>query len=258
VRRWPVDAAGSVSHRAVSAPGVKEGLVAALPVQSFPLAALLADATGLPCAVDNDANCAAIAEWRYGAAKGVNNFVALTVGTFTGSAVVANGQLSRRRTSGPLIGGILIPYASSADGFEHLGVLVGGHMIEQLAAQIPRWSQDAPIRAATVVAYARADDPDARDIISQVRTWFHLLVTAAVNVFDPELVLLSGSLISGASDLLLDGLDAFLECWRLPGAADPPVTRLGRYEDAGLVGAVILAFDKLRVDASIVLDKERT
>ncbi len=59
----------------------------------IPLVKLLNDALHLPCALTNDANAAAIGEMTYGVAKGMNDFVVVTLGTGVGSGFVANGKL---------------------------------------------------------------------------------------------------------------------------------------------------------------------
>lgn len=59
----------------------------------IPLASLIADKFGLPCSLTNDANAAAVGEMMYGAAKGMRDFIMITLGTGVGSGIVANGQL---------------------------------------------------------------------------------------------------------------------------------------------------------------------
>ncbi len=59
----------------------------------IPVAKLMADYSGLPVAVTNDANAAAIGEMRYGIARGVRNFISLTLGTGLGSGIVIDGKL---------------------------------------------------------------------------------------------------------------------------------------------------------------------
>ena len=60
-----------------------------------PIRRILEQETGLPAAVDNDANCMAYAEWKLGAGRGMRDLVCLTLGTGVGSGVVANGALLR-------------------------------------------------------------------------------------------------------------------------------------------------------------------
>lgn len=58
-----------------------------------PLAQLMTDATGIPCTLTNDANAAAMGELAYGAARGMKDFIVITLGTGVGGGVVSNGQL---------------------------------------------------------------------------------------------------------------------------------------------------------------------
>lgn len=59
----------------------------------IPLAALFEEAIGVPTALTNDANAAAIGEMTYGAARGMKDFIMITLGTGVGSGIVINGQL---------------------------------------------------------------------------------------------------------------------------------------------------------------------
>ncbi|GAO45340.1 ROK family protein [Flavihumibacter petaseus] len=59
----------------------------------IPLADMVSEKTGLPTALTNDANAAAVGEMQYGAAKGMRDFITITLGTGVGSGIVANGQL---------------------------------------------------------------------------------------------------------------------------------------------------------------------
>jgi len=58
-----------------------------------PLAQLFSDKLGIPVALTNDANAAAIGEMTYGVARGMKNFIMITLGTGVGSGIVVNGQL---------------------------------------------------------------------------------------------------------------------------------------------------------------------
>lgn len=59
----------------------------------IPLAQKISDKFGIPCAVTNDANAAAIGEMTYGAARGLKDFIMITLGTGVGSGIVINGQM---------------------------------------------------------------------------------------------------------------------------------------------------------------------
>ena len=59
----------------------------------IPLAALLEERLGIPTALTNDANAAAVGEMTYGAARGMKDFIMITLGTGVGSGIVVNGQV---------------------------------------------------------------------------------------------------------------------------------------------------------------------
>ena len=64
-----------------------------LPWQTVPFAQLLSDRFGIPCKITNDANAAAMGEMTYGAARGMKNFIMITLGTGVGSGIVINGNV---------------------------------------------------------------------------------------------------------------------------------------------------------------------
>ena len=64
-----------------------------LPWQSVPFAQLMTDRFGVPCKLTDDANAAAMGEMTYGAARGMKNFIMITLGTGVGSGIVINGDV---------------------------------------------------------------------------------------------------------------------------------------------------------------------
>lgn len=93
------DAVGKVTGIGVGAPNanyftgtIEDGVNLPWPTP-IPLGQLLMDKFGVPVAITNDANAAAIGEMTYGAARGMRDFIMITLGTGVGSGVVVNGQL---------------------------------------------------------------------------------------------------------------------------------------------------------------------
>ena len=64
-----------------------------LPWQTVPFAQLMSDKFGIPCKITNDANAAAMGEMTYGAARGMKNFIMITLGTGVGSGIVIDGKV---------------------------------------------------------------------------------------------------------------------------------------------------------------------
>ena len=103
-----------------------------------PVRAMLEEMTGLPAAVDNDANCMAYAEWKLGAGKGLNDLVCLTLGTGVGSGIVANGRMLRGSlgAAGEL-GHVSIDYQGRPGYYHNFGALenyIGHPRIQEDAA----------------------------------------------------------------------------------------------------------------------------
>lgn len=91
----------------------------------IPFAEMVSEKFGLPAALTNDANAAAVGEMMYGAAKGMKDFIMITLGTGVGSGIVANGQLiyGHDGFAGELGHVIVIP-----DGRIHWGTHMGGSL----------------------------------------------------------------------------------------------------------------------------------
>ena len=64
-----------------------------LPWQTVPFAQLMSEKFGIPCKITNDANAAAMGEMTYGAARGMKNFIMITLGTGVGSGIVIDGKV---------------------------------------------------------------------------------------------------------------------------------------------------------------------
>lgn len=93
------DAVGKVHGIGIGAPNanyytgiIEDGVNLPWPTP-IPLAQLVSEKFGIPVAITNDANAAAIGEMTYGAARGLKDFIMITLGTGVGSGIVINGQL---------------------------------------------------------------------------------------------------------------------------------------------------------------------
>ena len=93
------DAEGKINGIGIGAPNanyftgvIEEGVNLPWPTP-IPLADLISKKFGIPCLITNDANAAAIGEMTYGAARGLKDFIMITLGTGVGSGIVVNGQM---------------------------------------------------------------------------------------------------------------------------------------------------------------------
>ena len=93
------DAEGKINGIGIGAPNanyftgtIEDGVNLPWPTP-IPLADLISEKFGIPCVITNDANAAAIGEMTYGAARGLKDFIMITLGTGVGSGIVINGQM---------------------------------------------------------------------------------------------------------------------------------------------------------------------
>ena len=98
-RRAPGRGGGRARHPGDDRP--RQGLAVSavnLPLEDLPIRDLIGERTGLPVFVDNDATVAALAEHLYGAARGAENAVMLTIGTGIGGGLILGGEIYRGST----------------------------------------------------------------------------------------------------------------------------------------------------------------
>ena len=93
------DCSGKINGIGIGAPNanyytgvIEDGVNLPWP-RPIPLANLVANKFGIPCIITNDANAASIGEMTYGAARGMKDFMMITLGTGVGSGIVVNGQV---------------------------------------------------------------------------------------------------------------------------------------------------------------------
>ena len=180
-------------------------------------------ALNLPVTLENDINLAALGEQWQGVARGVADFVFLSVGTGMGAGVVLGGELHRGRNG-----------AAGEIDFALAGI---GETVDPSAAEVSELAHELAGLTAdprAVFASARRGDAGARAVVDEVarRIALHLAPIAAVA--DVELVVLGGG-IGANGDLLLDPIGQRLAEW-LPFPPRIAVSTLG--EAAVLTGAV--------------------
>jgi glucokinase len=224
-----------------------------------PLQASLQRRLGLNVVVENDANAAAWAEVRFGAGRGSQHVVALTVGTGIGGGIVINGQLVRGQfgaaaefghvrvvPDGRLCGcglrGCWEQYASGRALVREALELVRG--VPERAGALLRLAGGQPerITGEMITQAALAGDSTALHCFDLVGTWLGRGLAGLAAVLDPELFVIGGG-VSAAGEILRAPASAAFTA-SLTGHGHRPVAELRIVElgpDAGLVGAADLA-----------------
>lgn len=227
--------------------------------RDHPLADELERLTGLPVVVENDANAAGWAEFRFGAAREARHMLMLTVGTGLGGAAVMEGVLLRGSAGfagevahmtavpdgqwcGCGLRGCLEQYTAgtalvraakrrAATGDPLLGPLMQ-------AAGGAKKEIDGPL----ITRLAQQGDPGARELIAEIGSWLGMGMASIATLLDPEVIVVGGG-VAEAGDLLLDpAREAYAK--NLTDRAHRPLApfvpaRMGNR--AGIVGAADLA-----------------
>jgi N-acetylglucosamine repressor len=214
--------------------------------RDLPFTDLLSQAVGLPVLADNGVRCMALGELRFGAGRGVPNFVCLAVGTGIGAAIVLDGKLYRG--AGGMageIGHVTVDVAGPPCPCGSCGcleTLASGPAIARRAAAL------APdLAAATAEAVHRAalaGDAGARLALHEAGTYLGVAVANLVKTLNPERVLIGGG-VAGAGELLLGPLRRSVAARALdPASAALPVLPVALGADAGAMGAAALVLDR--------------
>jgi glucokinase len=205
-----------------------------MPLAEIPFRDLMAEELGLPVALDNDGNVAAYAEWARGAGRGTQTLVMLTLGTGIGGGLVLDGRPYHGWAE---VGHIVvqqdgIPCQGICTGHGHLEAYASGSAADRLAR--PRLGEGATAR----------DLVEQRDpALYEVGRRLGAGIATLANLFNPEIVVIGGGFGMAAFDLLLPGLQEVLRVEALTGARDVQVVRAELGEEAGVVGAGLIAFD---------------
>jgi predicted NBD/HSP70 family sugar kinase len=192
-------------------------------LEGRPLARELQAALDLPVTLENDINLAALGEQWQGVARGVDDFVFLSVGTGMGAGLVLHGELHRGRNG-----------AAGEIDFALIGL---GETFDPSAPQVSALAAErAGLREdpRAVFGAARNGDEGARAVVEEVARRIALHIAPIAAVVDVELVVLGGG-IGANGDLLLDPVARLLAEW-LPFPPRVEVSTLG--EAAVLTGAV--------------------
>jgi len=224
-----------------------------------PLQRALAARIDLPVVVENDANAAAWAEYRFGAGRGCSVLTCITLGTGIGGAVVIDGRLYRGAFG-------------VAGEFGHMSVVPDGRRCacgnrgcwemyasgRALARDAREIAEVSPVTAATLIGMADGDpraitgpmvteaarggDPAALEVFAEMGRWLGRGLASLAAALDPQMFVLGGGL-SDAGDLLLrPAAETFHSSLSGRGhrpAAQVRLAQLGPW--AGLVGAADLA-----------------
>ena len=218
-----------------------------IPFEGVALGEELGARLGVPVYLDNDANCAALAEAQFVEGAPAQHLVMLTLGTGVGGGVVIGGRIFRGATG---LGAELGHTVIDPDGPECQGTCPNRGCLETWCSGTAL-EREATARAGErvkgkeVVERARAGDADAQRLLDDLARWLGIGISNFVNVFEPQHLVIGGGL-SAAADLFLDRAREEAGSRALPALFERvrvSVAKAGN--DAGVIGAGLLAAQEL-------------
>ncbi|MBI3287221.1 MAG: ROK family protein [Chloroflexi bacterium] len=242
----------------------REGIVYETPNlpgwHNVPLAARIAKAFETPVRLDNDANLAALGEHRFGAGRGAEEMVYITVSTGIGGGIITRGELLYGwRGSAAEVGHMVIEPSGPRCGCGNRGCLealasgtaIAREAIERIQAGAVSAILDladgevGSVTGKTVTEAAAQGDHLAQEILEQASYYLGIGIATLLNLLNPQLIILGGG-------VALSGRLPDEPMWRAIQEHALPSIRRGveiKYaalgDDAGLLGASVIAFEEL-------------
>ena len=190
--------------------------------RELPLRDMIARRTGLPVALDNDANCAAYGEWWLGAGRGTQRLVGLTLGTGIGGGIVIGGEIyhGASDTAGE-VGHMSVRYPGRNCSCGARGCVEAYASGPALAARAAEGVRSAPdsalaglvqedpgaVTAEAVCDAAAAGDAYAVSVVEETARILAVAVANLVHLLNPEMIVIGGG-VAGAGEVLFGPLRA--------------------------------------------------
>ena len=241
----------------IGAPGaldLKEGIVMEspnLPFENFELVGKIRARYDLPTYLDNDANVATLGEYRFGAGKGTENMIYMTVSTGIGGGAILNGKIFRGSTGNALeIGHTTISQERTRCGCGNLRCaesLASGTAIGKRAKEAVNSNAETSLKnyddvtSKEVFIEAAKGDRVAKEILNTSLTYLGITVANVITSFDPEKVVIGGGVINGG-DIVLETVkeEVAKRCMKVfVDSCSIEKAKLGG--QAGVLGAAALA-----------------
>lgn len=217
-----------------------------------PVGPMAAHDFGVPFVLANDATAGAWGEFRFGAGRGINSLVYLTISTGMGGGAVLGGRLHRGAAgNGGEFGHVMVrPGGRLCTCGRHgcveayaSGTAIAERAMEAIAAGHYSSLSALPQVTTSDVASAAHSDPLARAIWNETTELISSAVIDLVNVFEPELVIMGGG-VTRAGDMLLNPVKAAVASDAMgPAAEAAHVMLAGLGDTVCVVGAGALALD---------------
>jgi len=243
----------------IGAPGiidVEKGFIYYLPNipgwERYPLQSILKKSLKLPVFIDNDANAFALAESRFGAAKGKKRAIFLTLGTGLGGAVICDGKLLEGKTSAAELGHVPINPKGKLCGCGGRGCIETYVGNRYLLSHYKRLKKNKTKVKEVKQLFQRglAGEKEALIVWKEFSHNLGKFLAGMINVFNPQVIIFGGG-VSGAFKLFKPLVAEEIKKQVMqPQNLGVKLVR-AKLSNAGIIGASLLAREKIR-DRKIV------
>ena len=223
---------------------------------NVPLRAILSEHTGLPVRLGNDANAAALGEWRFGSGRGCQNFIYVTISTGIGGGVITEGQLLLgRKGIGGEVGHMTIQVDGPLCGCGNYGcweimasgTALGRFATAALAAEtgagrsslIAELAGDGPVEGRHVAQAAERGDDLAQTIIRREGEMIGVGMVNLMHLYSPERIALGGG-VSKSMALLEPHMRRVIAERAMQPYRDTIVDLAQLGDNVGVIGAAAL------------------
>ena len=232
-----------------------------LPLADIPFRDVMSERLGLPVFIDNDANVATLVEQRFGAARGAQHVVGLTIGTGVGGGLILNGKVYRGHAGSAAELGHMVIDENGPRCQGHcpnhgcLESVASGTAIGREGKVAAEEDSDSDLARAAVAGneitgemvtqLALGGDEVSRMVLGHIGRQLGIAFANFVNIFNPEVIVVGGGAMA-AGDLLLDPAREEMRARGLrPNREQVRIVPARFGPDAGMLGAAVLALDEL-------------
>lgn len=222
--------------------------------RNVPFVEMLTAQIGRHVAIQNDGNCGALGERRFGSAKGVDNLIYLALGTGIGGGIISEGVLiDGKRGLGAEVGHVTVAMDGPRCTCGAVGCVeafASGWAIQREAEAVATTAEgdtmreiagDGAIHAGVVAQAARNGDRAAQLILERAGRALGAVMGAFVNLFDPQMIVFGGG-VAALEDLLIGPAERAMQMHSFVDMRDGmTVTYSSLGDDTGLYGAGALA-----------------
>ncbi len=230
-----------------------------LPIADVPIRDLMTEQLGLPIALDNDGNVAALAEQRFGAGRGKRDVILIGLGTGVAGGIIIDGKIFRGATgSGAELGHITVltdgpRCQGNCPNLGCLETMASGTAMGRYANEYAAANPDSalgrelaagrPVTGATASELAHAGDEGGIEVLAKAGHYLGAGLVSISNTFNPEAIVIGGGAAAGAGDFVVaPAKEHFAKYGLSPNKEIAEVVPAQFGPEAGMLGSAAMAF----------------